>query len=217
MKSYHEVAEDVFHRRDVYVQKQRSKQLVCKRVSTVVLAVVFAAALLSFASLGYAHAVREGIIDDVLDYFQTTIIAYEVTDDGRIKEKKLPNWGITLSSANVTPTGMTLICTQSGGNAHGQLMTGQAFYLEVKTDAGWVGLQAKDDSNFWNISECEIPENGTVSWALNWEDMYGALAPGTYRLRKPFWEGHHTQDTVCYHFKVEFTVTVSDSENAHKE
>ena len=35
-----------------------------------------------------------------------------------------PNWGLTLSVKNVTPSGMTLICTQSGGELTGELETG---------------------------------------------------------------------------------------------
>lgn len=207
MKSYHEVAEDVFRRRDAYVCKQQSKVLLCRRVTTIMLAVMFAAALLFSARAGYVYAVRKGIIDDHFDFFATTDVVYMVMDNGDIIHiRKIPDWGITLSAANVTPTGMTLTCTQSGGVPHGTLMTGQSFYLEVKTEAGWVGLQAKEGSNVWDVSGYAIPENGTVSWTVNWTDMYGELPAGTYRLRKPFWEGQYMHDALCYHYIAEFTI-----------
>lgn len=56
--------------------------------------------------------------------FDTTEIQYRVNDDGEIVPGEMPNWGISLSASDVTPAGMTLICSQSGGDITGTLMTG---------------------------------------------------------------------------------------------
>ena len=52
-------------------------------------------------------------------------------------DEGFPNWGLTLSAKNVTTSGLTLICTQSGGELTGDIMTGEDYYLIVLQDETW--------------------------------------------------------------------------------
>lgn len=53
-------------------------------------------------------------------------------------------WGIQLSARDVTPTGMTLICQQSGGEPTGDLHTGSYYSLEKKVKGDWVEVEGLD-------------------------------------------------------------------------
>ncbi len=45
--------------------------------------------------------------------------------------------GVTLTAEDVTPNGLTLVCTQSGGAPTGELQTGSRFWLEVYSESNW--------------------------------------------------------------------------------
>ena len=51
------------------------------------------------------------------------------------------NLGVQLSVANVTPTGLSLICNQSGGEPTGELQTGTAYSLEKEVDGVWQAVE----------------------------------------------------------------------------
>lgn len=205
MKSYNEVANNVFLRRSEYESRQRYRQDIYRRISTAVSSVAIALVLMTSVGTCYVLAVNNGLIDDFLGVLQTTEIEYQVNENGEIIYP-MPDWGITMSASDITPTGVTLIISQSGGNITDTLITGPDFYLDVKTDNRWEVLKAKDGSNIWNFSAYSIPLNDSIEFEIDWINIYGVLTPGTYRLCKTVLDHYPTEDGHCYTYSIEFTI-----------
>ena len=93
-----------------------------------------------------------------------------VGDDGNILDRE--DWGITLEVQDVTPTGMTLKFTQSGGQQVGQLQTRN--YILTSIDENKVPASGE------NVME--IAENGDTLYTLDWSDTCGALPSGAYQI-----------------------------------
>lgn len=98
------------------------------------------------------------------------------------EESWAKDWGITLSVKEVSPTGLTLICEQSGGLAEGGLETGSAYIIEKCEDNFWVNVQPQADA-VWDMMS-HLIGNTTTEWEIDWSWLYGELSPGTYRIGK---------------------------------
>lgn len=116
-------------------------------------------------------------------------------------------WGIQLSSRNITPTGMTLICNQSGGEPTGYLHTGSYYFLEEKIEAEWLEVDKLDLEHdlAWTDESWTIPMNNTVEWEVDWEWLYGELPIGRYRIGKEITDFRNTgdYDTKIYYITFE--------------
>ena len=76
----------------------------------------------------------------------------------------------------MTPTGITLKCTQSGGQQVGQLQT--RYYDLTSVD--------EQKSLTYGENAVEIAENGDTLYTLDWSDACGALPSGTYQISIEF-------------------------------
>lgn len=94
------------------------------------------------------------------------------------------NWGLALTASQVTPNGMMLTCTQAGTHHVGMLITGRHFWLERKTEHGWEVLEPITDEVIFTTEGLLISQNGSVSWDVRWDHIYGTLEPGVYRMGK---------------------------------
>ncbi len=117
----------------------------------------------------------------------------EVPQEASLSAIAVPNevvydWGIHLSAEDVSPTGLTLICKQSGGTVTGELSTGSYYQLHVLRDGTWKPAPTlpQEYDVVWTAEAWIIPLNGETQWEINWEWLYGELAPGTYRVSKEF-------------------------------
>lgn len=95
-----------------------------------------------------------------------------------------PDWGLSITGENVTPSGMTLVVTQSGLKPDGELITGQPYFLDRFEDGEWVPMEPILEDWGWTMEAWMIPINDTVRWDVNWEWLYGTLGPGQYRFGK---------------------------------
>lgn len=95
-----------------------------------------------------------------------------------------PDWGLIITGENVTPSGMTLVVTQSGLKPDGELITGQPYFLDRYEDGEWVPMEPLLEAWGWTMEGWMIPVNDTVRWDVNWEWLYGTLDPGQYRFGK---------------------------------
>ena len=96
-------------------------------------------------------------------------------------------WGITLTATDITPTSLTLKCTQSGGRPTGDLQTGSWYVLETWTQKyGWkqVDYLSYENEIMWTQEAWTISMNDTCEWKVNWEWLYGQLPDGKYRIGK---------------------------------
>lgn len=103
-----------------------------------------------------------------------------------IKDEVTPNWGVTLTAKNVTPEGLTILCTQSDGEPTGELNTGSYYTIHKLTEDGWIAVDylPHEYDIGWTLEAWLIPMNDTVEWQVNWEWLYGKLPSGHYRIGK---------------------------------
>ena len=96
--------------------------------------------------------------------------------------------GITLTLENLTRTGAKIVCTQSGGEGISELNTGSYYVLEQLTEIGWVEVEQRELGGelAWTAEAWLVNLNGTTSWDLSWEWLYGELPDGHYRIGKDF-------------------------------
>lgn len=108
----------------------------------------------------------------------------------------IDSWGIELSARNIRPTGMTLICNQSGGESTGELHTGSYYFLEEEIDGEWIEVEIFDLEYdlAWTDEAWVIPMNDTVGWEIDWEWLYGELPIGRYRMGKEITDFRNTGD-----------------------
>lgn len=117
--------------------------------------------------------------------------------------------GITLTAKDVTPEGMTLVCTQSGGDEVRDMLTGTWYTLELYTVDGWKQLDyAVDTAIAWEDIGWVINMEGVTEWQVSWKWLYGSLDAGTYRISKEILyalpaQGGYSKQICCAVFTVE--------------
>lgn len=114
--------------------------------------------------------------------------------------------GVTLTAENVTATGLTLVCTQSGGAPTGDLQTGSPFWLETWADGYWEGTPRDSVELVWTAEAWTIPENKSVQWPVSWESIYYPLPVGRYRIGKEIMDFRGPGDYDTYRYYAEFEV-----------
>ncbi len=106
-------------------------------------------------------------------------------------------WGLMLWSEEVTPTGLTIVFEQLGGDVKGELQTG-----------AWYGLEKMNEENKWEKVEY-LPQEHVVAWSsitykiknndrtefkVDWKWLYGELGEGIYRIGKEVMDFKNTGD-----------------------
>ena len=119
---------------------------------------------------------------------------------------QLDSWGIRISADKVTPTGLTLVCTQSGGEIEGELQTGSMFWLETDGEEGWTEVPKLAESTAWTSEAWSIPMRSSVKWMINWEAVYGALPAGAYRIGKEITDNTGEENCVSRSYYAEFVI-----------
>jgi len=114
--------------------------------------------------------------------------------------------GVTLTAEVVTPNGLTLVCTQSGGAPTGELQTGSRFWLEVYSEGNWFPVKDDMEDVLWTMEAWSIPRNKRVEWSVSWETLYGSLPTGQYRIGKEIMDFRAGGDYDEYNYYAVFTV-----------
>lgn len=128
-------------------------------------------------------------------------IPWNWTDDCQ-----LPNWGLSLSVDNITASGLTLICTQSGGELTGELQTGSEYKLLVLKDGIWSDMPTVIDQYAWTAVAYPIAKGESREFDIEWEWLYGELPSGTYRLTKTFMDFRDSGNYDNFTYWTEFDV-----------
>lgn len=136
---------------------------------------------------------------------------FSSTGGAALDDEGFPNWGLTLSVKDVTSTGLTLVCTQSGGEPTGSLLTGEQYKLITLVDETWktveeLPLPEGVDGRGWHQIAYPIPMEDSREFEINWSWIYGELPEGTYRLVKEFMDFRETGDYDTFDFWVEFEI-----------
>lgn len=162
-----------------------------------------AAAITAMLIVIIVAATFAAALNDVEDYDgslgpvepEYTVSGVNITDSGDGNDNIDP-WGITLAATNVTDTGLTIICEQSGGEHTGELQTGPGYSLERCNDNGtWAVVETQNPGDLVVYNGgivFSIAKNNKTTWMIDWESLYGQLPSGTYRIGK--WIYNYTND-----------------------
>ena len=115
-------------------------------------------------------------------------------------------WGLTLTAKDVTPTGCTVVFVQSGGNPTGELQTGSYFELEQYKNGEWTKMETLIDID-WPEEAYPIDKNSSREVNAKWQELYGELPAGKYRIGKDVDDFRKTADydTKMYYAYFEIT------------
>ena len=129
-------------------------------------------------------------------------------------------WGVKLTAKNITPSGLTIVCTQQDGKPTGELNTGSYYGLEVLRDGEWVAVELlpMEYELAWTSEAWMIPNNAETEWEVNWSRLYGELPAGSYRISKSVMDfrGTGDYDTKTYYAGVDL-VDAADTSNVSYE
>ena len=119
-----------------------------------------------------------------------------------------PDWGITLSAEDVSPTGLTLVISHTGGEPTGRLQYGVAYSLDCLEDQSWEPVPYVIDGTInWTLEAYEVSMEDSTEEEIRWEALYGSLAAGSYRLTKEFMDirspGDYDTRTFCAEFEID--------------
>lgn len=105
-------------------------------------------------------------------------------------------WGVKLTAKDITPTGLTIVCTQQDGAPTGELETGSPYALEIYQGGVWTSVKMLPQENdvAWTSEAWVIQPNDTIEWVVDWEWLYGALPDGSYRISKSVMDFRGTGD-----------------------
>lgn len=93
------------------------------------------------------------------------------------------NWAVRISAEDVTPTGLSLICEELGTpEKSGSLTASDGFWLEQWNGSAYVPM----DGNVASDSSSPIAPGAVTTRQLSWEETYGVLPSGSYRLGQSF-------------------------------
>ncbi|WP_295084084.1 immunoglobulin-like domain-containing protein [Ruminococcus sp.] len=125
-------------------------------------------------------------------------------------------WGITLKALDVTPTGLTIECTQSGGKKVHELSTGSYFVLQKLNGGEWVDVEylPHEEELAWTSEAWIIQKEATTSWEVQWDMIYGDLPAGEYRIGKKIMNLRGTGAFIEGYAYAEFTIQEDDGSAA---
>ena len=164
----------------------------------------------------HIRVVFSGVMETDPLRLQTVFSIWKLDENGEVLsvasfpqpiELEKPDWGITLTAKNVTSKGMTLVCSQSGGEITGELECGSDYSLLVNTNGVWNAVPYLVDEVAWTAEAYYIPMNDSIEFELKWERLYGELPAGTYRVVKGFMDFRGTGDYDSATFHTEFEIT----------
>lgn len=129
-------------------------------------------------------------------------------------------WGVKLTAKNITPSGLTIVCTQQDGEPTGELQTGSYYGLEMLQDGEWVAVELlpMEYELAWTSGAWMIPNNAETEWEVNWSRLYGELPAGSYRISKSVMDfrGTGDYDTKTYYAGFDL-VDAADTSNVSYE
>ena len=120
--------------------------------------------------------------------------------------------GLTMRAKDVTPTGCTLVFTQSGGSVTGELMTGEKYALFKRdADGVWQDLFA-DQLVGWLAIGYMIATDGETELETYWGGAF-TLEAGQYRIEKEVHDSRGTGDYDTYSIYTEFTIPAGETDD----
>lgn len=123
-----------------------------------------------------------------------------------IKYGSVFDWGISLSSKDISDTGLTLVISQKGGNAKGELQTGSYFGIDSFNGKFWQPVKPVIDNGAWTMVAYLIRNNADTEFRCDWEWLYGKLPKGKYRIHKEIMDFKRAANYDEHSFYLEFEI-----------
>ena len=101
---------------------------------------------------------------------------------GETVQTGAPDWGITLETANATPSTVTLYITQAKDLAPQKLYYTNHYTVERWEDGGWTALERHFDEDDFALEATLIPQNQTTRLDIDLTCFYYQQPAGRYRL-----------------------------------
>ena len=118
-----------------------------------------------------------------------------------------------MSVSNVMPAGLTVHFRQYDRRDCGELIYGEGYHLEVLNGDTWEDVPTIiEDWAFTDIGYT-VPAEGESEEEINWEWLYGKLAPGTYRITKVLMDSDRNDPSVnvpAYPLTAQFVIAGTD-------
>lgn len=94
-------------------------------------------------------------------------------------------WGLKLSAENVSSKGLTLTMERKNSEREEDLTVGDDYWVQRKTLLGWKDLKAVDEKGIvFHALAYDMNEGDSKTWNVRWEQGFGRLWPGVYRIYK---------------------------------
>jgi len=107
---------------------------------------------------------------------------------------------LTIKDGTLTNTGATLILTN---NSDKNFHYGNPYEIEIKKDGKWYKINVELD---FTLPALHLPSKESKEIELNWEQAYGKLAEGTYRIIKGIDYEYEEGKYQSFNVAVEFTI-----------
>ncbi|SFQ22733.1 Signal transducer regulating beta-lactamase production, contains metallopeptidase domain [Butyrivibrio proteoclasticus] len=111
--------------------------------------------------------------------------------------------GLQMYVKDVTPTGCTLVFSQTGGDVTGELQTGAFYEIQIKNEE-WINKSYAIVE--WIDIAYKINKEGITELPLEWESIYGSLQDGHYRIHKTITDFRGAGDYDEYDVYAEFDI-----------
>jgi len=165
-------------------------------------------------------AICSGYLDKYLKaysaYFNESLITKRNVSGEKVTRNEIddtnqnkPLWGIVINADNVTSQGCVITVHQDGTEIIGYINIGSKYELDYWDDElGWTSLDEipSDYVRTWTDMAYAIEQGSTNSWKVNWEDLYGNIAVGKYRIKKEVMlvrgPGDYDKAICCAYFEI---------------
>lgn len=101
---------------------------------------------------------------------------------------------IMLSVADCTTTGIKLTITNDNDTT---IMFGENYSLQKIENGSWENVPYITDNWAFTAIGIGLPTNSSYKKSINWENFYGELSSGTYRIVKDFYENENRYNIAC--------------------
>ena len=147
--------------------------------------------------------------DMITKYFFSSRLEDHMLDISVVVPQKNDKWGICMYAEEATKTSRTLKIEQFFGYPMGTLQTGSWYEIERRTDNGWEKVEyiPSEFVRTWTSEALLIRQRDITEIRVDWENLYGELPPGEYRIGKKITDfiktGEFTEDIYYAEFTIE--------------
>lgn len=126
-----------------------------------------------------------------------------IKDESELNEAE--GVSMTIKKDTLTRTSATIIISDNGKETN---IYGENYRIDKKENGEWKELEKVNPNYKFNSKAYFVDKDGKLEFKCNWENYYGKLEEGEYRLvksTKPNLDREITDDDRSY-FSVEFTI-----------